>query len=89
MAACLNENEFKKFYEIGEALLPAYRRYFSPKSVSFGLHLAKLAKMAVYLEEKESALTYLAQSSEIFQLSHGPASPMMAYLLSIRDTVSV
>ena len=89
MAACLNEREFKKFYQIGEALLPAYRRYYSPKSVSFGLHLAKLAKMAVFLEKKESALTYLAQSSDIFRQSHGPDSPIMAYIMSVRDTISV
>ena len=32
MAACLSEEEFSKFYQIGESLLPAYRKYFSPSS---------------------------------------------------------
>ena len=87
MAACLNEEEFKKFYEIGESLLPAYRRYFSPKSVSFGLHLAKLAKMAIYLDRREEALNYLSQSSDIFKVSHGPNSAMMSYMMCVRQTV--
>ena len=87
MAACLNEEEFKKFYEIGESLLPAYRRYFSPQSVSFGLHLAKLGKMAIYLDRREEALNYLSQSCDIFKVSHGPNSAMMSYMMSIRQTV--
>ena len=88
MAACLNEEEFSKFYQIGESLLPAYNKYFSPRSASFGLHLAKLAKMAIYLEKKEEALCYLKQSCDIFKVSHGEQSEMVNYMLSLRDTIS-
>jgi len=89
MAACLNEGEFGKFYEVGEAMLPAYRKYFPPKSVSLGLHLAKLAKMAIYLNRTEAALAYLGQASDILKVSHGQNSPMMAYMMSVRATLSV
>ena len=89
MAACLSEEEFVKFYDIGERMLPAYKRYFSPMSVSLGLHLAKLAKMAIYLDKKEEAVRYLGQSCDILRVSHGEDSVMMDYMMSLRDTLSV
>ena len=87
MAACLSEEEFSKFYQIGESLLPAYRKYFSPHSASFAFHLAKLAKMAIYLDKKEEAVSYLKQASDIFKVSHGAHSEMMEYMLSVRATI--
>ena len=88
MAACLDEEEFCKFYQIGESLLPAFYKYFSPLSSSLGLHLAKLAKMAIYLDKKEAALTYLREASEIFKVSHGDQSEMMKYMHSVGSTIS-
>ena len=88
MAACLSEEEFSKFYQIGESLVPAYNKYFSPLSASLGLHLAKLAKMAIYLDKKEEALTYLGKACYIFKVSHGEQSEMMNYMLSVGATIS-
>jgi len=88
MAACLCEEEFSKFYQIGESLLPAYSKYFSPLSASVGLHLAKLGKMAIYLDKKEEALTYLRQACDIFKVSHGEESELMKYMLSVGATIS-
>ena len=87
MAACLSEEEFFKFYQIGESLLPAYSKYFSPHSASFGLHLAKLAKMAIYLDKNEEAVSYLKQACDVLKVSHGEHSEMMEYMLSVRATI--
>eukprot|EP00092_Neocalanus_flemingeri_P022870 GFUD01024797.1.p1 GENE.GFUD01024797.1~~GFUD01024797.1.p1 ORF type:complete len:425 (+),score=95.45 GFUD01024797.1:73-1347(+) len=87
MAVCLIEENFEKFYQIGESLLPAYKKYFSPNSTSLGLHLAKLAKSAIYLNKTEEGISYLKQCFEIFKLSHGEDSKLYQYLITLRDTI--
>merc|ERR1711874_884248 len=80
-------SETQIFFQIGESLLPAYRKYFSPHSASFGLHLAKLAKMAIYLDKNEEAVSYLKQACDVLKVSHGEHSEMMEYMLSVRATI--
>eukprot|EP00090_Calanus_glacialis_P028644 TRINITY_DN45983_c0_g1_i1.p1 TRINITY_DN45983_c0_g1~~TRINITY_DN45983_c0_g1_i1.p1 ORF type:complete len:452 (-),score=114.09 TRINITY_DN45983_c0_g1_i1:81-1355(-) len=86
MAVCLAEENYEKFYQIGESLLTAYKLYFSPNSTSLGLHLGKLAKVAIFLNQTEDAILYLKQCFDIFKLSHGEDSKMYQYLITIRDT---
>ena len=86
MAVCLAEENYEKFYQIGESLLTAYKLYFSPNSTSLGLHLGKLAKVAIFLNQTEDAILYLKQCFDIFKLSHGEDSKMYHYLITIRDT---
>jgi len=88
LAACLNMNEFEMFYNISEHLLIAYKQYLSPYSVSYALHLAKLAKIAIYLRKTEEALDYLFECFKIMKLSHGDSSKMYGYLGSLRDSIS-
>ena len=89
LTASLNLSDYDLFYKIGEHLLVAYKQYFSPNSVSFGLHLAKLAKVAIYLEKNSEALNYLDQCFKIFKMSHGEESLMISYLYSLRDSISI
>ena len=89
LAACLNLSDYELFYKIGEHLLVAYKQYFSLNSVSFGLHLAKLAKVAIYLNKNSEALDYLNQCFKIFKISHGGDSLMISYLYSLRDSISI
>jgi len=89
LAACLNLSEFEMFYDISENLLIAYKKYLSPYSVSFALHLAKLAKMAIYLGKNEEALDYLLKCFKTMKLSHGDSSKMLVYLNALRDSISL
>ena len=89
MAACLNLGQYEMFYTVGEYLLKAYDEYFHPHSVSYGLHLAKLAKVAIYLDHTSDALQYLNKCFKIFKLSHGENSLMLSYLHSLRDSISL
>jgi len=87
MSACLSEEKFEKFYQVGESLLPAYKNYFPPNSTSMGLHLAKLAKAAIYLNKIEDAKLYIKQCFDLFKLSHGEDSNLYKYLMTLRDTM--
>jgi len=87
MAVCLAEENYEKFYQIGESLLTAYKLYFPPNSTSLALHLAKLAKVAIFLNQTEEAILYLKQCFVIFKLSHGEDSKLYQYLMSLRDTI--
>ena len=89
MAACLNLGQYEMFYTVGEYLLKAHDEYFHPHSVSYGLHLAKLAKVAIYLNHTSDALQYLNKCFKIFKLSHGENSLMLSYLHSLRDSISL
>jgi len=87
MAVCLTEENFDKFFQIGESLLPAYKMYFPPHSISLGLHLAKLAKTAIYLNKTEEAILYLKECFDLFKLSHGEDSNLYQYLSTLRGTI--
>jgi len=87
MSACLSEEKFEKFYQVGENLLPAYQKYFPSNSTSLGLHLAKLAKTAIYLNKTEDAIHYIKQCFDLFKLSHGEESNLYKYLITLRDTI--
>jgi len=87
MSVCLAQEKFEKFYKIGESLLPAFKLYFHPNSTSLGLHLAKLAKTAIYLNKEDEAISYLNQCFVIFKLSHGEDSKLYKYLISFRETI--
>jgi len=87
MAVCLTEENFDQFFQIGESLLPAYKMYFPPNSISLGLHLAKLAKTAIYLNKTEKAILYLKECFDLFKLSHGEDSNLYQYLSTLRGTI--
>ena len=89
LSACLNMQEFELFYEVGLHLLVAYKQYFSPCSISYGLHLAKLAKVAIYLNKTPEALDYLETCFKIFKVSHGENSEMISYLYALRESISL
>ena len=80
---------YELFLKVGQQMLQAYEHYYSPNSVSFGLHLAKLAKVSIYLNKTEEALQYWKESLRIMKLSHGENSLMVSYLYSLRDTISL
>ena len=87
--ACLKIGEYDLFLRVGQQMLQAYEHYYSPNSVSFGLHLAKLAKVSIYLNRTEEALKYWKESLRIMKISHGENSLMVSYLYSLRDTISL
>ena len=87
MSVCLAQENYEKFYQIGQSVLSAYKRYFPKNSTSVGLHLAKLAKTAIYLNKTEEAISYLNQSFHIFKLSHGEDSKLYQYLGALRETI--
>jgi len=86
MGVCLNLGKFKKYLEVGESLLSAYRAYFSPMSPSLGLHLAKLAKTAIYVDQTDKADQYLKEALNILRSSHGSESELCQYVLSLKET---
>ena len=61
--------------------------YFPPNSISLGLHLAKLAKTAIYLNKMEEAILYLKECFDLFKLSHGEDSNLYQYLSTLRGTI--
>ena len=87
--ACLNIADFELFLKVGQHMLKAYEHHYSPNSVSFGLHLAKLAKVSIYLNKTEEALKYWKESLRIMKMSHGENSLMVSYLYNLRDTISL
>jgi len=87
MSVCLAQENFGKFYQIGQSVLSAYIRYFPKNSTSVGLHLAKLAKTAIFLNKTDEAISYLKQCFYIFKLSHGEDSRLFQYLGALRETI--
>ena len=87
--ACLKIGDYEMFLRVGRHMLQAYEHYYSPHSVSFGLHLAKLAKVTIYLNKTDEALQYWKESLRIMKISHGENSLMVSYLYSLRDTISL
>jgi len=87
MSVCLAKENFEKFYQIAETLLSPYKKYFPQNSTSIGLHLAKLAKTAIYLHKSDEAISYLNQCFHLFKLSHGEDSLLFQYLRTLRETV--
>jgi len=87
MSVCIAQENFEMFYQIGQGLLSAYKIYYPKNSTSLGLHLAKLAKTAIYLGERDEAVSYLDQCFNIFKLSHGEGSKLYKYLIALRETV--
>ena len=87
--ACLNIGDFELFLNVGQHMLKAYKHYYSLNSLSFGLHLAKLAKVSIYLNKIEEALQYWKESLRIMKMSHGENSLMVSYLYNLRDTISL
>ena len=75
--ACLHIGDFELFLNVGQHMLKAYKHYYSLNSLSFGLHLAKLAKVSIYLNKIEEALQYWKESLRIMKLSHGENSLMV------------
>ena len=89
MEACLNIGHFELFLKVGERLLKAYKQYYSKNSLSLGLHLAKLAKVAIYLSKTEEAMLFWKESLRIVKLCHDENSLLISYLYSLRDTMSL
>jgi len=87
MSVCLAQENYGKFYQIGQNMLSAYIRYFPKYSTSVGLHLAKLAKTAIFLNRTDEAISYLKQCFHIFKLSHGEDSRLFQYLRALRETI--
>ena len=87
MDVCLNQEKYGAFFKIAEKLLEAYRIYFPAKSITIGLHLAKLAKSAIYLGLGEKAHIYLKEAFKIFQLFYKENSPFYNYLLALKETI--
>jgi len=87
MSVCLAQENFGKFYQIGQNVLTAYIKYFPKNSTSVGLHLAKLAKTAIFLNKTDEAISYLKQCFHILKLSHGEDSKLFQYLIALRETI--
>jgi len=87
MAEALDLEEYSQFVSVGEKVLEAYRQYWPPYSVSLGLHLAKIAKAALYIEQEEIGLDYLREATDIFSLSLGKSSDLVSYCLALKHSV--
>ena len=88
MADALEAGKFKVFLEIGKTLLDkSYRSHLHPYSLSLGLHLAKLAKAAIFLEQEQDGLDLLKEALNIFTLALGEDSPLVAYCRALRTTI--
>jgi len=88
MADALEAGKFKVFLEIGKTLLDkSYRSHLHPYSLSLGLHLAKLAKAAIFLEQEQDGLDLLKEALNIFTLALGEDSPLVAYCCALRTTI--
>ena len=88
MADALEAAKFKVFLEIGTTLLEkSYRTHLHPYSLSLGLHLAKLAKAAIFLEQEQEGLDLLREALNIFSLALGEDSPLVAYCRALRNTI--
>jgi len=87
MAVSLETSEFRLFLEIGEQLLEAYREYWHPYSISLGLHLAKIAKAAIYIDQDVKGRDFLEEAINIFTLSLGKSSSLVSYCDALRQTI--
>jgi len=88
MADALEAAKFKVFLEIGTTLLEkSYRTHLHPYSLSLGLHLAKLAKAAIFLEQEQVGLDLLKEALNIFSLALGEDSALVTYCRALRNTI--
>ena len=88
MADALEAANFKVFLEIGTILLEeSYRSHLHPYSLSLGLHLAKLAKAAIFLEREQEGLDLLKEALNIFTLGLGEDSALVSYCHALRNTI--
>jgi len=87
MDLCLSEARYALFFDLGKELLKAYAIYYPQNSLSLGLHIAKLAKTAIYLEKYDEALQMFDQSFEIFEMGYGRDSKMCDYMIALRRTI--
>merc|ERR1711872_983805 len=85
----LTDDEILKFYKVlsKKFHINDYKMCYPKNSTSLGLHLAKLAKTAIYLGERDEAVSYFDQCFNIFKLSHGEGSKLYKYLIALRETV--
>ena len=88
MADALEAGKFQVFLEIGKTLLEkSYRTHLHPYSLSLGLHLAKLAKAAIFLEKEQEGLDLLKEALNIFTLALSEDSALVAYCRALRTTI--
>jgi len=88
MADALEAGKFQVFLDIGKTLLEkSYRTHLHPYSLSLGLHLAKLAKAAIFLEKEQEGLDLLKEALNIFTLALSEDSALVAYCRALRTTI--
>lgn len=80
MSAALEENKLLKFVEIGSSLVEPYLKYYPEYSPSLGLHLMKVGKAALYVEDEDKAVEMLWKALKIITVSHGDNHNLYGYL---------
>jgi len=75
---------WKMALKCGLSLLEGYNNYYACISPITGIHLLKLGKLELVLENLRSGLNYLEQSIDILKVTHGEEHRLTIYLL---DTI--
>nr|CAD7462282.1 unnamed protein product [Timema tahoe] len=57
--------------EYGEELVSSYRKYYGPTHPLLGLLHLKLAKLLLYLEESQEAVTHARLAQKVLKVTHG------------------
>jgi len=83
MSAALEENKLIKFVEIGSSLVEPYQTYYPEYSPSLGLHLMKVGKAALYVQDEHKAVEMLWKAVKIVAVSHGEKHKLYGYLSSL------
>nr|CAD7429956.1 unnamed protein product [Timema monikensis] len=63
--------QFPLAREYGEELVSSYRKYYGPTHPLLGLLHLKLAKLLLYLEESQEAVTHAWLAQKVLKVTHG------------------
>lgn len=83
--SCIELGQFAKAVSYGTRLLEPYR-FFLPKfHPDLGIHLMKIGKIHLYLEQTTDALQSLQQAESIIRVTHGPSHALYTDLQELID----
>ncbi|XP_071499252.1 histone-lysine N-methyltransferase SMYD3-like [Diadema antillarum] len=75
--ACIEAQRWKEAASYGLQNVESYRYHYGNHHPSLGVHLVKVGKLLLYLEQIAEAAKYLTQGMAVLEVTHGNKHPLM------------